>query len=72
MQKPDIFGILKCLEPFHNCTPTLIQNPAIFTKIGKPSVILEIRNLGILTILEYPKTLAYLNFVRYSEPSQKI
>ena len=38
MQKPDIFGILKCLEPFHNCTPTLIQNPTIFTKIGKPTL----------------------------------
>ena len=29
------FGVLECLEPFHNCT-LLIQNPAIFTKIGKP------------------------------------
>ena len=41
------------LELFHNCIPTHTQNNVIFTKIGKSRVILEIQNLGILTILEY-------------------
>ena len=41
MQKPDILGILEYSEPFHNCIPTHIQNPVIFTKIGKLCVTLE-------------------------------
>ena len=49
----DIFGILEYSTPFYNCIRTYIQNTVIFTKIGKPSVTLEIQNPGILTILEY-------------------
>ena len=33
MQKADLLGILEYSEPFHNCIPTHIQNPVIFTKI---------------------------------------
>ena len=33
MQKPDIRGVLKYSETFHNYIPTYIQNPVIFTKI---------------------------------------
>ena len=33
MQKPGIFRILEYSELFHNCIPTHIQNPVIFTKI---------------------------------------
>ena len=51
--KLGIFRILEYLERFHNCISTHIQNPAIFTKIGKRFVTLEIQNTGILTILEY-------------------
>ena len=53
MQKLGIFGILEYYEPFHNCILTYIQNPAIFMKIVKPYVTLEIQNPSILTILEY-------------------
>ena len=48
-----IFGILKYSESFRNCVLTQTQNPAIFTKISKPCVTLEIQNHRILTILEY-------------------
>ena len=44
-------GILEFSEPFHNCISTHIQNPVIFTKIGKPCAILVIQNPGILTTL---------------------
>ena len=63
MQKYGIFGILEYSELFHNCFPMYIQNPVIFTKIDKPSVILEIQNPGILTILEYSEP---LNDLRWS------
>ena len=35
--KHGILGILEYSEPFHNCIPTNIQNPVIFTKIYKYS-----------------------------------
>ena len=53
MQKPGIVEIREYSKTFHNCIAVHIQNPAIFTKIGKPCVTLEIQNPGILTILEY-------------------
>ena len=53
MQKPGVCGSLEYSEPFYNSIPTHIQNFVIFTKIGKPCVILEIQNPGILTIIEY-------------------
>ena len=52
MQKPGIFGILEHSVPSHNCIPTPVQNPVIFTKTDKPCVILEIQNRGVLAILE--------------------
>ena len=50
MEKPGIFGILEYSEPFHNSILTHIQNPIIFTKIGKPCVNLKVENPGILAI----------------------
>ena len=44
--------MLQCSEPFQKCISTHIQNPAIFIKIGKPSVTLKVQNAGILAILE--------------------
>ena len=46
MQKSGIFGILEYSEPFHNCIPTHTQHYVIFTKIGKPSVTLQIEDAG--------------------------
>ena len=53
MQEPGIIEMLEYSEPFNNCITTYMQNPAIFTKIGKPGVTLEIRNSGMLAILKY-------------------
>ena len=53
MQKPGMFIILEYSERFHNCIPMHVQNPVIFTKIGKLCVMLEIQNPDIITILEY-------------------
>ena len=53
MQEPGIIEMLEYSEPFNNCITTYMQNPAIFTKIGKPGVTLEIRNSGMLTIVKY-------------------
>ena len=50
-----ISKILKFSEPFHNCNPTHTQNPVIPMKLGRPCVIVEIQNPGILTILEHSK-----------------
>ena len=39
MQISAIYGILKYSEPLHNCFQVHIQNPVIFTKIGKLSIL---------------------------------
>ena len=41
------------LEHFQNCILTHTRNRAIFTKVGKPCVNLEIQNPGLLAIREY-------------------
>ena len=46
MQKSGIFGILEYSEPFRNCILTHTQHYVIFTKIGKPSVTLQIEDAG--------------------------
>ena len=51
-----MLAILEYSELFHNCIQTHIPNPAIFTKIGEPSVTLGIQELGTLAILEYSET----------------
>ena len=53
MQEPGIIEMLEYSEPFNNRITTHMQNPVIFTKIGKPCVTLEIRNSGMLTIVKY-------------------
>ena len=52
MQQPGMLAKLKYSEPFYNWIQTHIQNFAIFTKIGKPSVTLGIQNPGTMTVLE--------------------
>ena len=42
LQKPGILGILEYSVPFHNCIPTHIQNPVIFTKIYECSELWDI------------------------------
>ena len=39
MQISAIYGILKYSEPLHNCFQVHVQNPVIFTKIGKLSIL---------------------------------
>ena len=53
MQKSGTFGILEYSEPFQYCAAMHIRNPVLFIKIDQLSVILEIQNPGILTILLY-------------------
>ena len=83
MQKPGIIGILEYSEHFHNCIPTHIQNPVIFTKIGKPCVILEIQNSDTLynpgnskpwhtDIPGIFRALKYLKPDTYSGPSHRL
>ena len=68
MQKPGTFGILEYSEPFHNCILTHIQNPVIFTKIGKPCVTPEIQKPGILIILEYVEPSHIDNMTNIQKP----
>ena len=55
MQQPGMLLKLKYSEPFYNWIQTNIQNLATFMKIGKPSVTVEIKNPGTMTILESSK-----------------
>ena len=61
MQTPGIFEILEYSEPLYNYIPSSIQNPAIFTKIGKPcgspanTEPRHIDDAGIIRILKYLK-----------------
>ena len=54
--------MLAFAEPFLNCIPTHIQNPVIFTKIGKLSVTLEIQKPGHNDNPAIFRTLTYLIF----------
>ena len=71
MQKFGIFGILEYLESFNNCIPTHIQNPVIFTKMGKLCVTLEIQNPRNTDNPGVFKALVHLKPNTYSEPSQR-
>ena len=71
MQKFGTFEILGCLEPYHNCIPMHILNPAIFMRIEKPCVTLEIQNSCVLAIVEYSELVSYLKPDTYSEPCQR-
>ena len=54
--------MLAFAEPFLNCIPTHIQNPVIFTKIGKLSITLEIQKPGHNDNPAIFRTLTYLIF----------
>ena len=58
MPESGIFEILEYSEPFPNCIPKHIQNPAIVKKIGKPSVTLLIQNPGIFNTPHICRTLS--------------
>ena len=67
MQEPGIFGI----PEYSYSIPTHIQNPVIFTKLGKPCyVTLEIQNPGIIHNPKIIRTLAYLKRETYLELSK--
>ena len=55
MQQPGMLLKLKYSEPFCNWIQTHIQNLATFMKIGEPSVTVEIKNPGTMTIPESSK-----------------
>ena len=55
LRNPRICRNLAYSEPFHNYILMPIQNPVIYTKIGKPCITLGDYNPGILTNLEYPE-----------------
>ena len=44
MEKPGILGILEYSELLHNCIPTYIENPLIFTKMYKYSELSHVQN----------------------------
>ena len=72
MQLPGILAILEYLEPFHNYIQTHIQNPAILTGIGRPSVTMEIENPGTLSILEYSEAWHTSNLTHFQNPAKDL